>query len=66
MAELVLYVVAEYPEVKHVAAYVHQPAVHEHRGNYGQGCRYGLVRVKAKDILRYRAVIVHYLLTSSG
>ena len=66
MSQPVLDIIAEYPEVEHVAPDMQQPAVHEHRGKYGEHRRYRLVRVEAQDVLGYRAVRMHQILAVSG
>ena len=40
MTEAILYVVAKYPQVQHVAPEVDPPGVHEHRGENGEKAGY--------------------------
>jgi len=56
VAQHVFDVIAEYPEVEHVATDMKEPAVHEHRGEDGQERGNGLVRMEGEYVMRDRPV----------
>ncbi len=65
MAEPILDIVAEYPQVEHIAPEVEQTSVHEHGGKDSKGGMDRLPRFESEEIVGYRAVRVRDLHTLS-
>ncbi len=63
--EPVFNVIAEYPEVEHIARDMQKSAMHEHRSKQGEHYRNRLLRMEAEEVFRYSTVCVNKVLAVS-
>jgi hypothetical protein len=59
MSKPVFDIIAENPEIQHIACDMKKPAVHEHGSEYGKHRRYGLMGFEIHDVVRDGAVGIY-------
>lgn len=62
MTQHILYIIAEYPQIEHVASKMKKAAVHEHGGKDCQRRMYRLDPFKGQEVVRNCTICIGYFL----